>query len=150
MVRRLPYWCVFDPMHMWRPNSKCTDVGGGSTPNTDRGSLANIPFRWMVQEIVRSKCGILLDPEAYGQWSVPITIGQDIHPPTSLAADQASGSGNGTDTGGAVTEDQADALDVVQPMHDQLKKMPLWWILEIMFTSYTYQSPQGKWVTTWR
>lgn len=104
----------------------------------------------MIQEIVRADCGILFDYDAFEQWGIPISIGKDINPPTSLAADQASGSGNGTDTGGAVTEDQADALDVVQPMHDQLKKMPLWWILEIMFTSYTYQSPQGKWVTTWR
>ena len=104
----------------------------------------------MIQEIVRADCGILFDYDAFEQWGIPITIGKDINPPTSLAADQASGSGNVTDTGGAVTEDQADALDVMQPMHDQLKKMPLWWILEIMFTSYTYQNPQGKWVTTWR
>lgn len=131
-------------MHMWRPNSKCTDVGGGSTPNTDRGSLANIPFRWMVQEIVRSKCGILLDPEAYGQWSVPITIGQDIHPPTSLAASQAGGSDNCT----MLMEDQVDAVE--QQPHDQLQKNIFWWIPEIFLSSFTYQDVQNKWVTKWR
>ena len=104
----------------------------------------------MIQEIVRANCGILFDYDAFGQWGIPITIGKENYTLTSPAADQASGSGTGTGTGGAATEDPADAIDAAKPMHDQLKKMPLWWILEIMFTSYTYQNPQDKWVTTWR
>jgi hypothetical protein len=104
----------------------------------------------MVQEIVRANCGILFDYDAFEQWGIPIAIGKDIHPPTSLAADQASGSGNDIDNGAAVAEYQADAVDVVQPMHDQLKKQLLWWILEMMFTSYTYQNQQDNWVTRWR
>jgi hypothetical protein len=126
-----------------------TDIGGGSTLNTDPNSLSNIPLRWMVQEIVRANCGILFDYDAFEQWGIPIAIGKDIHPPTSLAADQASGSGNDIDNGAAVAEYQADAVDVVQPMHDQLKKQLLWWILEMMFTSYTYQNQQDNWVTRW-
>lgn len=98
----------------------------------------------MVQEIVRSKCGILLDPEAYGQWSVPITIGQDIHPPTSLAASQAGGSDNCT----MLMEDQVDAVE--QQPHDQLQKNLFWWIPEIFLSSFTYQDVQNKWVTKWR
>jgi len=124
-----------------------TDVGGGATSNTDPNSLANIPLRWMVQEIVRADCAILFDYGAFEQWGIPIDIGKENDPPTSLAVNEASGSD--PETGGPVTENQADALDVVQPMHDQLKKMPLWWILEIMFTSYTYQNVQDKWVTSW-
>lgn len=102
----------------------------------------------MVQEIVRADCAILFDYGAFEQWGIPIDIGKENDPPTSLAVNEASGSD--PETGGPVTENQADALDVVQPMHDQLKKMPLWWILEIMFTSYTYQNVQDKWVTSWR
>ncbi|KAN0138084.1 Uncharacterized alpha/beta hydrolase domain (DUF2235) domain containing protein [Lactarius tabidus] len=128
-----------------------TDVGGGSTPNSSPNSLSNISLRWMVQEILRANCGILFDYDAFEQCGIPITIGKDIYPPTgtSLAADQASGSGNDIDNGGVVTEYQADAVDVAQPMHDQLKKNLLWWILEIMFTSYTYQNEQDKWATKW-
>ena len=100
----------------------------------------------MVQEIVRSKCGILLDYEAFGRWSIPITIGQDIHTSSSLAADQASG---GSDIYTMHTEDQVDAMDAVQP-HDQLKENRFWWIPEYLRTSYTYQDVQNNWVTKWR
>jgi hypothetical protein len=119
-------------------------------PNSSPNSLSNISLRWMVQEIVRANCGILFDYDAFEQCGIPITIGKDIYPPTSLAADRESRSGNDIDNGGVVTEYQADAVDVAQPMHDQLKKNLLWWILEIMFTSYTYQNEQNKWATRWR
>lgn len=120
-----------------------TDIGGGSTPNTKPHSLANIPLRWMMQEIVRANCGILFDYDAFTQWDIPTTIGQEDSPTISLATNQASGSG------GPVTENQADAVDDVQPMHDQLKAIPLWWLLEIIPTSYTYQNLKNKWVTKW-
>jgi len=121
-----------------------TDVGGGSTPNTDAHTLANIPLRWMMQEIVRANCGVQFDYDAFAQWDIPTTIGQDDL--KSSATNQASGGGTSTE---GVTENQADAIDVVQSMHDQLKAMPLWWILEIIPTSYTYQNLKDKWVTKW-
>ena len=105
----------------------------------------------MMQEIVRADCGILFDFDAFAQWGIPITIGRDLYPATSLAANDASGNDN--DTGGPVTEDdpsKAEVLDVVQPTHDQLKANPAWWILEIIPTSYTYQDLQDNWVTKWR
>lgn len=102
----------------------------------------------MLQEIVQAECGIQFDYDAFAQWGIPITIGRDNCPPTSLATNQASGSGTGT--GEPVTENQADALDIVQPTHDQLKAVPAWWLLEIIPTSYTYQNMKNKWVTKWR
>ncbi|KAI9455901.1 hypothetical protein BJY52DRAFT_1121569 [Lactarius psammicola] len=125
-----------------------TDVGGGSTPNSEAHSLANIPLRWMIQEIVRADCGILFDLDAFARWDIPITIGRDLYPSTSPVANQASGSGTGTG-GSPAANDQADALDVVQPTHDQLKAVPAWWLLEIILTSYTYQNSKDKWVTRW-
>jgi hypothetical protein len=108
----------------------------------------------MVQETVRAHCGLLFDYEAFGRCSIPITFGNDIHPPTSLAAGQASGGGNGTGTRGAVTKYQVDAIDVMQHKHDQLRKNPFWWIPEIPLTSYVYQvrdvQDKYKWVTKWR
>ena len=106
-----------------------------------------------MQEIVRADCGILFDFDAFAQWGIPITIGRDLYPATSesLAAKDASGSENGT--GKPITENdqlKAEALNIVQPPHDQLKANPAWWILEIFPTSYTYQTPQDNWVTKWR
>ncbi|KAI9444639.1 hypothetical protein H4582DRAFT_2094508 [Lactarius indigo] len=122
-----------------------TDVGGSSTPNSEPHSLANIPLRWMLQEIIRADCGIMFDLDAFARWDIPITIGRDLYPSISLATNQAGGSG--ADAGGP--ENQADLLDVVQPTHDQLKAVPAWWFLEIIPTSYTYQNIKSKWVTHW-
>jgi len=125
-----------------------TDVGGSSTPDTETHSLANIPLHWMIQEIVRADCGIQFDFDAFAQWGIPVAIGRDLYPSTSLAANQATGSGNGT--GAAVTEnDPVEVLDATQPTHDQLKANAAWWLLEIIPTSYTYQNLQNKWVTKW-
>lgn len=38
-----------------------------------------------------------------------------------------------------------DDLDAVQPYYDQLKADWLWWILEILPLTYTYQDGKGKW-----
>lgn len=92
----------------------------------------------MLQEIVRADCGILFDYDAFSRWSIPVTIGR-----------QASGNSNGAGGPGTVNH-EADSLDVVQPTHDQLKAVPVWWILEIVPTSYTYQNLQDKWVKKWR
>lgn len=133
---------------MFEPDEKAvwfagchTDVGGGSSPDSDVHSLANISLRWMLQEVVRAECSILFDFDAFARWNLPITIGRGPYIPTSQPANQASGSGSGSN--------QADALDIVQPMHDQLKEVPAWWLLEIVPTSYTYQTPKDKWVTHW-
>ncbi|KAH8992428.1 hypothetical protein EDB92DRAFT_1797303 [Lactarius akahatsu] len=104
-----------------------TDVGGSSTPNSVAHSLANIPLRWMMQEIIRADCGILFDFDAFARWDIPITIGRDLYPHVSS---QAGG-------------------NIVQPTHDQLKAVPAWWLLEIIPTSYTYQNMKDKWVTRW-
>ncbi|KAI0042994.1 hypothetical protein FA95DRAFT_1460743, partial [Auriscalpium vulgare] len=49
-----------DVKEVWFAGCHC-DVGGGSVPDTAPHALANIPLRWMVQEIVRARCGIVLD-----------------------------------------------------------------------------------------
>jgi hypothetical protein len=105
----------------------------------------------MIQEIVQAKCGILFDFDAFAQWGIPITIGQDLDPSSSLAPKHANGSGSGT--GGAITENdqpEDEVLNVEQPTHDQLKAVPAWWLLEIIPAPYTYQNVQDKWVTQWR
>lgn len=39
----------------------------------------------------------------------------------------------------------SDPLDVVSPIHDELKLNPLWWLLEIVPTGYSYQDGKGMW-----
>ncbi|KAH8980218.1 hypothetical protein EDB86DRAFT_3137374 [Lactarius hatsudake] len=98
-----------------------TDVGGGSTPDSTEHSLANIPLRWMIQE----------------------------DPSTSGAPSQGGENGKGRTEGSATENDRIDALDIVQPIHDDLVDVPVWWLLEIVPTQFTYQNAQGKWVTGW-
>ena len=89
----------------------------------------------MVEQIVRSGSPILFDFEAFDRWHIPRTIGQHGHP---------SGS-----TGENRPGEDGDKQDAVQKITDQLKKQPLWWILEILPMKYMYQNKHGKWITTW-
>ncbi|KAH8993945.1 hypothetical protein EDB92DRAFT_1795941 [Lactarius akahatsu] len=94
-----------------------TDVGGGSTPDSVGHSLANIPLRWMIREVMRAECGIQFDLNAFARWNIP--------------------------------NDRADALDIVQPIHDDLGAAPVWWLLEIVPTQFTYQNAQDRWISSW-
>jgi hypothetical protein len=91
----------------------------------------------MIEQIVQSNTHILFDYDAFARWSIPTSIGQD--PPLE---------GGGNSTGNDTNVEALDAQDAVQPITDPLWKMPLWWILEIFPTSYTYQNAQDRWVTT--
>ncbi|KAH9007824.1 hypothetical protein EDB84DRAFT_1552891 [Lactarius hengduanensis] len=123
-----------------------TDVGGGSTPDSTKHSLANIPLRWMVQEVMRADCGIQFDLNAFARWNIPVTVGRD--PSTSGAPSQGSENGKGRTEGSAAENDRVDAQDIVQPIHDDLVDVPVWWLLEIIPTQFTYQNAQDKWVTS--
>jgi hypothetical protein len=106
-------------------------------PSTAQHDLANISLRWMVKELVHSGCQIRFRYEHFAWRSVPTTIGQDqpLSPPQGVPS----------------TSEDVDALnahDALQPITDKLFENPLWWILEIFPTSYTFQNTQGKWVTT--
>lgn len=90
----------------------------------------------MVEQIVRSKAGILFDHDAFARWNIPINIGTDPLPE------------GGSSTGNNAEVEALDAQDALQPITDPLWKMPLWWILEILPTSYTYQNAQDRWITT--
>ena len=91
----------------------------------------------MIEQIVQSNTQILFDYDAFARWNIPTSIGQVPSP-----------DGGGNSTGNNVDVARLDAQDAVQPITDPLWKMPLWWILEILPTSYSYQDAQDKWVTT--
>jgi len=113
------------------------DVGGGVAANTAPHALANVPLRWMVEQIVQSNVEILFDYNEFARWNIP----------TSIAQDPPQGTSNSTNDDANVAA-LLDAQDAIQPITDQLWKNPLWWILEIFPTSYTYQNAQDEWITT--
>jgi len=60
----------------------------------------------------------------------------------SVATSDATDDTN-TDTG--PTSSGPINIDALQPIYDQLKINPLWWILEIIPLTYSYQDTSGKW-----
>jgi len=50
----------------------CTDVGGGNVSNDTKQSLANIPLRWMVRQVMLSQCGIQFDQTALTRLNIPL------------------------------------------------------------------------------
>ncbi|KAI0064152.1 hypothetical protein BV25DRAFT_1800963 [Artomyces pyxidatus] len=115
-----------------------SDIGGGAALDTAEYALANIPLRWMVCEVVKAQCGIIFNEAAAARWKIPITLD-----------DLANGNGQPNGSGATTSEDPRDAMDVAQPLNDQLKKNPLWWILEIFPTEWYWQNAQNKWVSRW-
>jgi len=93
----------------------------------------------MIEQLLHSGCQILFRYENFAWRKVPLTIGQ--YQPLSLLQENPSTS---EDVNGL------NAHDILQPITDKLFKLPLWWILEILPTSYTFQNTQGKWVTTFQ
>jgi hypothetical protein len=88
----------------------------------------------MIEQIVLADCNILFNFDAFDRLHIPRTIGQQKY------ASPAKGDGPLKDI---------DNQDAVQKITDQLWKNPLWWILEIFPTSYTYQNAEGNWATSW-
>lgn len=103
-----------------------TDVGGGAVSNGTTSSLANISLRWMIREVIASGCGILFDASALMRANITL----DPEPTTA--------------------EVDLDMQDAVQPLHDELKLDPLWWLLEIIPLQYSWQDADGIWHKEWK
>jgi hypothetical protein len=78
----------------------------------------------MVREIVKSQCGILFEDDALERASIELEIDEDAATKT------------------------LDNIDALEPIYDQLKLNPLWWILEILPMTFTWQDASGKWQST--
>jgi hypothetical protein len=95
----------------------------------------------MIQQIVEADCSILFDWDAFARWNIPTTLGE------------LKGTYQPQEQGATTTEERSEvnsqvAQDAVQRIYDQLKRMPLWWILEFIPFSFTYQNQEDKWITT--
>ena len=99
-------------------------------PNDAQYSLGDITLRWMVREVIKSQCGVVFDDAAFVRLGFPRRF-------LSIFGDE--------------TQDETrDHQDAVQPIHDQLKAQPLWWLIEVVPTNFTYQSVvTNQWVSKW-
>ncbi|KAG6830582.1 hypothetical protein H0H92_016033 [Tricholoma furcatifolium] len=117
------------------------DVGGGCVADTEPRSLANISLRWMVRQVQQSNCGIQFDDKALERAGIsPFEFtDEEMKDPDFNVAD-------------ATREAEADndVDDAVDSLHDQLIAQPLWWILELLPTSFTWQDDAGYWHRRYR
>jgi hypothetical protein len=108
--------------------------------DTAEYSLSNISLRWMIEQIALTECEILFDYDAFDRWHIPHAVGQHTY------SSPAKGAGSPTSENGFSGD--IDKEDAVQKITDELRRKPLWWILEIFPMPYKYQNKK-KWVTTW-
>ena len=96
----------------------------------------------MVEQIVLADCNIVFDLDGFNIWEIPHTIAQvGQHNDSSLTNGDVGHASNGL--GGDINQ-----RDAVQKITDELWKTPLWWILEFLPLSHTYEDEKDKWVTT--
>jgi hypothetical protein len=55
-------------------------------------AVADIPLRWMIEQIVQSNTQILFDYDAFARWNIPTSIGEDTRPERG-----GNSTGNGVD-----------------------------------------------------
>ncbi|EIN07594.1 hypothetical protein PUNSTDRAFT_103627 [Punctularia strigosozonata HHB-11173 SS5] len=124
---------VTDVLQVWF--SGChSDVGGGSVPDTADHSLANITLRWMVRQVLLAQCGVLFDSAALDF----LDISDAVFPPVSSSKASEK----------ELQQDEADAL-APNGVHDELKAIPAWWLLEIIPLPIRYQDKEGVWKKKW-
>jgi hypothetical protein len=123
-------------------------------PDSEMYSLSNISLRWMIQELVRADCGILFDVDAFARWNIHITSIAEPPPLQSPQTLQEPAENNdliklGKSPGTDVCDLKSQVIrDLGQKIEDQLKNIPLWWLLEIFPTTYRFLDHiSGKWRT---
>ncbi|KAH9028348.1 hypothetical protein EDB85DRAFT_1970652 [Lactarius pseudohatsudake] len=149
-----------------------SDVGGGVAKDSKPHALSNISLRWMVREILKTRCHILFDKAALEQWGIPIAMIKQAERARTPDSGQQTpampatpdiyavplGPGAGTDVsipgGDDLTpppsaEESLDALDAAEKISDQLKKSVFWWVLEIFPTYSVWQNEKDEWVGRW-
>lgn len=143
-----------------------SDVGAGTVEDSVRYSLGNASLRWMVKQVIISKCGIRFDAAALRRAGIDVSTIAPTDPthPTvehlwrrefdveDVTASSTSGAGGSEEgmvrrEGGEDVESQTlpQDLDALADIHDQLKAQPLWWILELTPMKFAWQEADGTW-----
>ena len=144
-----------------------SDVGGGAVEDTVRYSLGDVSLRWMIKQVVLSKCGIRFDAAALERADIDVsttalacptqqTVDQLWKwkseavpaPSTLLAPSEEDGSEEDLIPKGKGKDDVAEVWpqeDIMADTHDKLKSQPWWWILELVLMKFAWQEADGTW-----
>jgi hypothetical protein len=159
-------------LEVWFAGCHC-DVGGGAVEDVAPYKLADIPLRWMVEQVMRSQCGIKFDDAALRRVGIDVsfvapgaptipTVGEEPEADAGAAhsSPQESQISLGNDDNGEyVVQDGKPRRvkertwdreqDVETDINDQLEAKPGWWLLEFLPMRFTWQEDDGKWKTKW-
>jgi len=140
-----------------------SDVGGGSVKDNVPHSLGNISLRWMVKQVILSRCGIKFDAKALEKAHIDAptlvlasSAQQTVEQlwrrtPDAEAVTTSSPSGEGGSEEDMIQRQTSPpGRDVLAATHDQLGAHPLWWIAELMPMKFTWQEAGGRWRNEWR
>jgi len=133
---------------------------GGAVADDCRYSLADIPLRWMVKQVVLSQCGILFDHAALRRADIEIStivltdphqlpIGDLWKNKPQISNPPSTASGREDTNGYDAAEGWPADRDVLADRHDELKSGKGWWMLEMLPTKYAWQEANGKWKAKW-
>lgn len=156
-----------------------SDIGGGNVQDDVEVSLAQITLHWMVEQVIQSKCGILFDNDKLAGigFKLPSLPPQ---PPVTCRQILLDSGINDLARVSSETRARRDAIDIncsvveelpndsepsqptpspgtypersdaIAPLFDELKINKLWWLLEIVPSSYAWQDSNGVWHNKWR
>lgn len=137
-----------------------SDIGGGNVQNDEKVSLAQIPLRWMIEQVIASGCGVLFEDEGLKDLGIalqpmPAQAGKDGTVPA--ASDVKPGDvkditltsdgppGPSPLTGVADPEFE----DAIAHLYDDLEITKAWWLLEIIPLPWSWQDDNGRWHEKW-
>lgn len=103
------------------------DVGGGAVADATPQNISNISLRWMVHEVMKARSTIQFDEIALARASIPHVVFADT--PLETIPETA----------------ELDAVDALAPIHDELKLNVIWWLLEVIPFTYSWQDANGVW-----
>ncbi|KAF5337742.1 hypothetical protein D9758_016028 [Tetrapyrgos nigripes] len=158
---------------VWFAGCHC-DVGGGAVPNETRNSLSRIPLRWMIRQCFLTGTGIMfhremlkdvgLDPDSLYPMVRPrppmrmtrrqLGAGDDTGAGTAGSSSNPTNTTNITRTQRLrsifledfIDEEEEDVKDILSDIHDELKTVKAWWLLEVLPQKVKYQDENDKWV----
>ncbi|KAJ7726363.1 hypothetical protein B0H16DRAFT_1592666 [Mycena metata] len=138
---------------VWFAGCHC-DVGGGALPNAARNSLARIPLRWMIRQCFLLQTGILFHADMLRLVGLdPATLYPRVlaRPPplfkTPLEAQSINTMKTITSLGECdfKSEEEEDLVDALSSINDELKRVKLWWILEVLPQKLRFQEKDDSW-----
>ena len=142
--------------------------------NNTPHSLAFVPLRWMINQTIECQAGIKYNTSALKSIGIRASpfnhrgpIPSEDASLNAIVANHKITSTEKKSSEGKKLEDDLESQrssshrgehslpdeqeadrelhDILSPIHDELKRNPLWWLLEIIPLKDIYQDEKGKW-----